>query len=166
MRIAKLLFLTVVLLGMACARAAYAQERNGERYEDMSSPVTLLASFYDAVNSRDYGRAFGYWETPPGNVQDFARGYSETAGVRLIVEPPTRVEGAAGSLYVEVPVVLIARQRGGGERVFAGCYVARKSNLRQTDAPKDEAWRIHSAKVSLAASGDSIPKLLARACVK
>jgi heat shock protein HslJ len=143
-----------------------AAEAQGERYENLSSPVTLLASFYDAVNSRDYERAFGYWETPPGNLQDFARGYAETAGVRLIVEPPTRVEGAAGSLYAEVPVVLIARQRDGSERLFAGCYSTRKSNLRPTDVPKDEAWRIHSAKVSAAASGDAIPRLLARACVK
>lgn len=143
-----------------------AAEAQGQRYENLGSPVTLLASFYDAVNSRDYGRAFGYWETPPGNLQDFARGYAETAGVRLIVEPPTRVEGAAGSLYAEVPVVLIARQRDGSERVFAGCYAARKSNLRPTDVPKDETWRIHSAKVSTAAPGAAIPKLLAQACAK
>ena len=141
-------------------------EAAGERYENLSSPVTLLASFYDAVNSKDYERAFNYWETPPGNLQDFARGYADTAGVRLIVEPPTRIEGAAGSLYSEVPVVLIARRRDGGERVFAGCYVTRKSNLQPTDVPKVEVWRIHSAKVSPAASNVSISKLLAQACGK
>jgi hypothetical protein len=143
-----------------------AAEDAGQRYEDLSSPVTLLASFYDAVNSKDYERAFGYWGTPPGAFRDFARGYADTSGVRLIVEPPTRVEGAAGSLYAEVPVVLIARRRDNSERVFAGCYVTRRSNLRPTDAPKDEVWRIHSAKVSPAASGAAVPKLLAQACGK
>ncbi|HYY97786.1 MAG TPA: META domain-containing protein [Pyrinomonadaceae bacterium] len=143
-----------------------AAEAAGERYENLSSPVTLLASFYDAVNSKDYERAFHYWETPPGNLQDFARGYADTAGVRLIVEPPTRVEGAAGSLYSEVPVVLVARGHDGGERVFAGCYVTRKSNLLPTDVPKVEVWRIHSAKVSPVAPDISISKLLAQACGK
>ena len=143
-----------------------AAEATGQRYENLNSPVTLLASFYDAVNSKDYERAFGYWETPPGNLQEFARGYADTAGVRLIVEPPTRVDGAAGSLYAEVPVVLIARRRDNSERVFAGCYVTRKSNLQPTDVPKVEVWRIHSAKVSPAASDAAIPKLLAQACVK
>lgn len=153
-------------LNFTSVPVAEAAEAAGERYENLSTPVTLLASFYDAVNSKDYERAFNYWETPPGNLQDFARGYADTAGVRLIVEPPTRIEGAAGSLYSEVPVVLIARRRDGGERVFAGCYVTRKSNLQPTDVPKVEVWRIHSAKVSPAASNVPIPKLLAQACGK
>ena len=135
-----------------------------QRYENLTSPVALLASFYDAVNAREYERAYRYWETPPGTLEDFARGYAETASVRLIVEPPTRVEGAAGSLYAEVPTVLVALQRDGGERVFAGCYVARQTNLRPTDVPKEEGWRIHKASVSPAAAGAAIPGLLARAC--
>ncbi len=41
--------------------------------------------------------------------------------VQLIVQPPTRIEGAAGSLYAEVPTVVVARHRDGAERYFAGC---------------------------------------------
>jgi heat shock protein HslJ len=136
----------------------------GRRYENLSSPVALLASFYDAVNAGEYERAYRYWETPPGALEEFARGYAETASVRLIVEPPTRVEGAAGSLYTEVPAVLVARQRDGGERFFAGCYVARKSNLRPTDVPKEEVWRIYRASLSPVAADAALPKLLAQAC--
>ena len=79
---------------------------------------------------------------------------------------PSSAEGAAGSLYAEVPTVIVARHRDGGERVFAGCYVARKSNLRPTDVPKEEVWRIHRASVSPAAADAAIPKLLAQACRK
>lgn len=139
---------------------------SAERYENLNSPVALLTSFYDAVNAGEYERAYRYWETPPGTLQDFARGYAETAGVRLIVEPPTRVEGAAGSLYAEIPTLLVARQRDGGERVFAGCYVARKSSLRPTDVPKEEVWRIHRASMSPVAAGAALPQLLAQACRK
>lgn len=135
-----------------------------QRYENLSSPVALLTSFYDAVNAGEYERAYRYWETPPGTIQDFARGYAETASVRLIVEPPTRVEGAAGSLYAEVPTLLVARRRDGSERVFAGCYVARKSNLRPTDVPKEEVWRIYRASVSPVAADAVLPRLLAQAC--
>jgi hypothetical protein len=84
--------------------------------------------------------------------------------VRLIVEPPTRTEGAAGSLYAEVPTVLVARRRDGSERVFAGCYVTRKSNLRPTDIPKEEVWRIYKAKMTTVSGESSIPKLLADVC--
>ncbi len=79
------------------------------QYEDLKSPVALLASFYNAINTKDYDRAYGYWETPPGSLADFARGYRETLKVQLIVQPPTNIEGAAGSLYAEVPTVIVAR---------------------------------------------------------
>ena len=80
--------------------------------------MELLASYFNAVNIREYERAYRYWETPPGKLEDFARGYADTVGVQLIVQPPTRIEGAAGSLYAEVPTVIIARHRDGSERSF------------------------------------------------
>ena len=135
-----------------------------QRYENLDSPVELLASFYNAVNAKEYERAYRYWETPPGSLEDFARGYGETAGVQLIVEPPTHISGAAGSLYSEVPTVLVARQRDGSERIFVGCYVTRKSNLSPSDIPKEEVWRIYRASISPVAADSAIPKLLAQAC--
>jgi heat shock protein HslJ len=142
----------------------FAAKPNEQRYESRTSPVDLLASFYSAVNTRDYERAYRYWETPPGTLQDFTRGYVETESVQLIVQPPTRVEGAAGSLYAAVPTVIVARHRDGVERVFAGCYTMRKSNLQPSDVPKEEVWRIYRAKISASPADTTIPKLLAEAC--
>jgi hypothetical protein len=133
-------------------------------YENLSSPVDMLASYFNAVNRREYERAYGYWATPPGKLEEFARGYAETASVRLNVEPPTLIDGAAGSLYVEIPTALFARQRGGGEHVFAGCYVARKSNLRPPDIPKEDVWRIYKAGMKTVSGDAVIPQLLARPC--
>ncbi len=135
-----------------------------QRYENLCSPVDLLASFYNAVNTREYERAYRYWETPPSNLQDFTRGYADTLSVQLIVQPPTRIEGAAGSVYANAPTVIVTRQRDGGERVFAGCYVTRKSNLGPTDVPKEEVWRFYKASLSPVAAAAAIPKLLAQAC--
>jgi META domain-containing protein len=137
-----------------------------QRYENLNSPVALLASFYSAVKAKEYERSYRYWETPPGNFEDFTRGYADTTSVQLIVEPPTRVEGAAGSLYAEVPTVIVTRYRAGGQRLFAGCYVMRKSNLNPTDVPKVEVWRIYKASMSPIATDAAIPKLLAQACKK
>ncbi|MBD0324863.1 MAG: META domain-containing protein [Pyrinomonadaceae bacterium] len=135
-----------------------------QRYENLNSPVELLASFYNAVNAKEYERAYRYWETLPGSFQDFARGYAETGSVRLIIEPPTRISSAAGSVYSEVPTVLAVRHRDGSERIFVGCYVTRKSNLRPSDVPKEEVWRIYRASMSPVAPDSAIPKLLAQAC--
>ena len=134
------------------------------RSEDQCSPVTLLASFYNAVNAKEYERAYRYWETPPDSLDDFARGYANTASVQLIVQPPMQISGAAGSLYAEIPTMLVARQRDGGERIFVGCYVTRKSNLHPADIPKEEVWRIYKASMSVVSANVTIPKLLAEAC--
>ncbi len=137
-----------------------------DQHENVNSPVSLLASFYNAVNAKEYERSYRYWETPPGKLEDFARGYADTTSVQLIVEPPTRVEGAAGSQYAEVPTVIVARHRDGSQRIFAGCYTVRKSNLSPTDVSKVEVWRIYKASMSPVAADAAIPKLLAEACRK
>jgi heat shock protein HslJ len=134
------------------------------RSEGQCSPVTVLTSFYNAVNAKEYERAYRYWETPPGSLDDFARGYVNTASVQLIVEPPMHISGAAGSLYADIPTMLVARQQDGGEQVFVGCYVTRKSNLHPADIPKEEVWRIYKASMSPVPANIPIPKLLARAC--
>jgi heat shock protein HslJ len=135
-----------------------------EPYEVLSSPVEMLASYFNAVNRREYERAYGYWQTPSNTLAEFARGYAETVSVRLIVEPPTVIDGAAGSLYAEIPAVLIALQRDGSRRIFAGCYVTRKSNLRPPDAPKEDVWHIYKAKMRPAAGNASVAQLLAQPC--
>jgi hypothetical protein len=132
-------------------------------YEDLSSPVSLLASFYDAVNSREYDRAYGYFETPPSSLDEFERGYANTVSVQLIVQPPTHISGAAGSSYADIPTMLVARQRKGGERFFVGCYTTRKSNLQSSDNP-NEGWRIYKTIMSPVPANAAMPRLLAKAC--
>ena len=126
--------------------------------DDRSDPVATLASYYDAINSRDYRRAYGYWESPASSYDEFVRGFADTNRVRLLLEPPPRVEGAAGSLYTEVTTVLVATTRAGNERVFAGCYVLRRSNVR------DRGWRIYRANVSTVPSSGRISRLLSQGC--
>ncbi|MCI0487790.1 MAG: META domain-containing protein [Blastocatellia bacterium] len=133
-------------------------------YENLDNPVSLLASYFNAVNLGEYLRAWHYWEKPPGDFEDFARAFANTVKVQLIVQPPVSLNGAAGSLYVQVPAVFIAQHRDGSERVYAGCYVARRSNLRPPDIPKKGVWHIHKAKVKPASGGTEIPELLAQAC--
>jgi heat shock protein HslJ len=133
-------------------------------YENLNSPVDLLASYVNAVTRREYERAYRYWERPPDNLRDFARGYAETVSIQLIVQPPTFISSAAGSSYSEVPTVLVARHRNGSEHIFAGCYTVRRSNLRSSDTPQADTWRIYNAKLTAVSGEAAIPKLLAKGC--
>lgn len=128
------------------------------------SPVDLLASYYNAVNRKEYERAYSYWGAPPNDYESFAAGYADTASVQLIVQPPTNISPAAGSLYSAVPTVLIAHHHDGSVHTFAGCIVTRKSNLQPPDIPEEDVWHLYSAEIAEVANNSHIPTLLAQAC--
>ena len=126
--------------------------------DDRDDPVAALASYFEAINARDFRRAYRYWETPASSYDQFVRGFADTDRVRLLLEPPARREGAAGSTYAALPTIVVSTTRGGNERVFAGCYVMRKSNVR------DRGWQIYRADVSTYPSTARISRLLAQGC--
>jgi hypothetical protein len=132
-------------------------------YEDRNGPVQLLRSFYNAINRKEYPRAYGYWETPQSPYVEFAQGYATTASVTLLTGTPT-FEGAAGSTYSRVPVVLIARQTDGSIRTFSGCYVARRTNPGIDPNPNATLWRLFSAAIQVAPPNVPYATLLAQPC--
>ena len=76
-----------------------------------------------------YARAWEYWEAPPdASFEEFAEGFVGTESVMLVVRPPTRSEGTAGSAYVAIPALLSATRTDGSRHNFVGCFVARRPN--------------------------------------
>lgn len=135
-----------------------------EQFEDRTNPVALLASYYNAIARQEYQRAYGYWETPPDPYDEFVSGFADTASIQLIVQPPARYGGAAGSLYAEIPTVLMAQHFDGAQLMYAGCFVTRRSNMPQPENPQDSAWHLYSADLTQQPADSSIPALLAEAC--
>ena len=137
-----------------------SSEPDNEPQDDRSDPVSTLSSYYNAINSRDFRRAYRYWESNPSSYEQFESGFADTDRVRLLIEPPPRMEGAAGSSFAEIPTIIVATTRSGNERVFAGCYTLRKSNVRDT------GWRIYRADISQLPSTARVSRLLAQGCNK
>jgi hypothetical protein len=134
-------------------------------YEDRTDPVRMLASYYNAINRKEYQRAYGYWERPQEPLDQFAQGYADTATVLLVVRPPTRTEGAAGSVYANIPTLLVATHIDGSKPTFSGCYVARRSNVPINNGrPEDNPWSIYSAGIAAAPAGADDATLLNQAC--
>jgi len=126
--------------------------------DDRNDPLATLASYYDAINARDYRRAFGVWDSPPSSYEQFARGFADTDRVRLLVDPATHVDGAAGSVYASIPAIVVATTRSGNERVFAGCYVMRRSNV------EDRGWHIYRGALSQVQSNTRLSRILSQGC--
>jgi hypothetical protein len=165
---------TVLVLAVACAKSEPSHERQTataappERSAPPAAPASsalsagevagatqklepadVVKKYYAAINEHDYARAYGFWGSsgPAGQTpQSFAAGFSDTAMVNVEVGNPSRVEGAAGSRYVDVPVTVTATTKSGQTQRFTGTYT-----LRQTvvdGAPEsDRAWHLYRAAI-------------------
>ena len=144
------LITVLALMSFAVVAQAQANDRN--------DPIATLASYYEAINARNYRGAYGFWDSPPQSFELFARGCADTDRVRLLVEPSPVLEGAAGSVYADIPAIVIATSRSGSERVFAGCYAMRRSNVQ------DRGWLIYRGDISQVPWNTRISQILTKRC--
>jgi len=116
------------------AQLADAQEQ--PYLDDRSDAAALVQSLYNAVNRKEYARAWDYFgETKPSKDFDaFVEGYSGTTAVSVLTGGAS-MEGAAGSTFFEVPVAIGAVGTDGKERFFAGCYTAKLANPQIQGVP-------------------------------
>ncbi len=132
---------------------APAAPASGVEVGDPTSPqaaVDLVLQYYGAIAQGETRRAFEMWgpDGPPDQTyEQFAAGYAETTTVRASVEAPTDAEGAAGSVYITVPVNVTAQTASGADQRFEGEYVLRRVN----DVPGAEPWQLrwHIARADL-----------------
>ena len=145
--IAALILATGILIGgpQPFAIAALAQAAPSTAQD----PVQLIRNYYRWINQKKYEGAFAIWEMredgTAANGQSFAKfksGFSDTAAVSVEIGEPGEIEGAAGSNYMEIPVVISAISKSGRLQKFAGTYTMRSSNVAD-----DTSWYIYSAKV-------------------
>jgi hypothetical protein len=142
MRLRPILFLPI--LGL-CA-PAFAQDVPAYR-DDRSDPGALVESLYNAIERREYLRAWSYFdEAAAPDPQAFAAGYEQTAHVRLKLGEVTG-EGAAGSLYGSVPAVVEATDEDGTVTVFTGCYETRQVQPAAQIEPPFRPIRIIAGKL-------------------
>jgi hypothetical protein len=108
----------------------------------------VIRRYYAAINARDFRPAYALWsgggEASGQTFEEFAAGFARTARAQVETGKPGRVEPAAGSRYVEVPVVVRAVTDSGTEQRFEGTYVLRRSVVDGASAD-ERRWHIHSA---------------------
>lgn len=126
-----------------------APDENAGEHEQQAEAVAVLREYYEAIDARDYKRAYSAWGShgPPGqSLEEFKRGFADTNSVRIETGAASRVEGAAGSRYVEVPVTIIATTTSGDERRYEGTYTLRRVVV--DGAPEaDREWHIDRAEL-------------------
>ena len=118
-------------------------------FDDQSSPLDLISSYYDAIAVHDFSRAYNYWQTgaPGQTLAEFAQGFAETGNVGVVAALSFSMGVGAGSAYASAPL-LITSTDNEVEQLFVGCMVTRKSNVPVGDsAAPDPHWYLYSANI-------------------
>ena len=104
--------------------------------DDRSDGLALVQSYYNALNRKEYSRAWSYYgEEKP--APDFATFEDESSVIDMVdlVVGEIVAEGAAGSIFYQIPVAIRVTKQDSSETVMAGCFVARLANPQIQDDP-------------------------------
>jgi len=134
--------------------------------DDRSAGEAVIRSYYNAVNRKEYTRAYGYWESGASQLPAFTpfqAGYANTKSVTLLTKPGT-IGAGAGQTYYSVPAVITASNTDGTTTIFAGCYTLHLGSPNAQATPPFQPLAIQSARITQAASGWNTSDLLNSAC--
>lgn len=112
----------------------------------------VVERYYAAIDRGDYRTAYRLWDRGGAasgqSLAAFTRGFARTAHSRVRAGAPTDGDGAAGSVFVTIPVTVEARLKNGAAQHFTGSYVLRRVNDVDGATPEQLRWHIDSAKLA------------------
>ncbi|MDZ8184931.1 MAG: hypothetical protein RMX96_08770 [Nostoc sp. ChiSLP02] len=118
--------------------------------------VQVIREYYNAIARQDYKQAYSAWEgdgaASKQSFEQFKQGFANTASVAAEIGEPGRLDAAAGSLYIEIPVTITAVTINGTPERFHGSYVLRRVNQVPGSTPEQQRWHIYSANITPANS--------------
>ncbi|MHC5860913.1 hypothetical protein [Nostoc sp.] len=115
--------------------------------------VQLIHDYYDAIARQDYKQAYLAWDgdgtASKQSFEEFQQGFANIVSIVEQVGKPGSLEGAAGSLYIEIPVTVTSVSSNGTPQRFRGSYKLRRVNKVSGSTPNQRRWHIYSANISL-----------------
>jgi hypothetical protein len=112
--------------------------------------LAVLGSYFGAIDAHRFHDAYHLWSDDGAasglTLEEFARGYDSTRSTTFRAGTPGRIEGAAGSRYIEIPVTIEATTMGGTLQRFAGEIVLKRVVVPGAEA-QERSWRIYSAAI-------------------
>jgi hypothetical protein len=134
--------------------------------DNRSGPVETVSSLLNALNLKQYVRAYSYFQDPatfPGPYDSFAAGYSATDMITATFGT-VQSEGAAGSLYFKVPLAMKVLTTSGAKQTFVGCYTLHLAQPAVQATPPFQPMGIIAGKFSQVDNSADVNTLLPAAC--
>jgi hypothetical protein len=139
----------VLLLAALLSTPGLAQD-SPDYLDDRSNPEAVVSSYYNAIDRRELARAYSYFGKGTAPAYDaWVEGYADTDNVAVSFGEMAS-EGAAGSIYYNLPATLDVKRTDGTTARFAGCYTLRLAQPLNQQPPFEgihiEHARLHEAK--------------------
>jgi len=139
----------MLIIGLALAAA---EAHTPPRETSVQAAIQVVRDYYAAVSRHDYRAAYALWHGAQSYAR-FRRGYAATRSVKVRFVDAGTPEGAAGSLYLDLPVRVDAVLRSGARQHFIGHYVLRRVNDVPGSTAAQRRWHIESAHLKQAPAG-------------
>ncbi len=111
----------------------------------------VVQTYYALLEEKKFDEAYGLWrdkgERSGMTADAFADSFGRYSTYHAEVGAPGRIEGAAGSLYVEVPVHVYGQLKSGEEFHLRGPVRLRRANNVPGATPEQLEWRIDDSGV-------------------
>ncbi|NMC86535.1 MAG: hypothetical protein GYA58_14755 [Anaerolineaceae bacterium] len=134
--------------------------------DNRSGAVEVVSSLLNAINRKEYVRAYSYWQNPSqtvGNYDNYAAGYNDTGSVSAVFGTVISDAGA-GQFHYQVPVGMIVTTNNNTQQTFIGCYTLHLANPGMQGTLPFEPLGITAGKFKQISNGTSLSPLLATAC--
>ncbi|MDE0880088.1 MAG: hypothetical protein OSB00_15735 [Sphingomonas bacterium] len=116
---------------------------------DPAAAVATVEAYYRAIDAHDYRTAYRLWgddgKASNQSFDAFARGFAHTRSATVTTGKPGNSEGAAGSIYITIPVTVSAVTDRGEQQRYTGNYDLRRINGVDGATPAQLRWHIASA---------------------
>jgi hypothetical protein len=92
--------------------------------DNRSGPVELVSSLENALNRKEYVRAYSYFQNPMttiGAYNSYAAGFSDTDVITITFGAITSSPGA-GQIYDKIPLAIKNQTPSATTQTFVGCY--------------------------------------------
>ncbi len=166
MKLWRLSLLVLCLLMSAAGTQVTVHAQVDVYVDNRSAPEALMTSFVNALNRKEYLRAYSYWETNAPQLTPFSQfqqGYADTQAVQLVIGTIGTGVGA-GQTYYSIPVTLFVQTTNVGAQTFVGCYVLHLGSPAAQGAPPFQPLGIMSAQVQQVPNDSNRANLMAQAC--
>ena len=135
----------MIVLLLAAAIAQPASEKTPQ------AARAVVERYYAAIDRGQYATAYRLWSrgghASGKSSRAFAAGFAKTRYARVLTGTPIGGNGAAGSVFVTIPVRVDAMLKDGTRQHFVGAYVLRRVNDVEGATREQRRWHLDSARL-------------------